>query len=51
MLATIVRSPLALSVAGEEPERGGLLKIAKRADIPARIAACVRKCGAHPIGA
>jgi hypothetical protein len=35
MLAPIVRSPLALNVGGEEPERGGLLKIAKPADIPA----------------
>jgi hypothetical protein len=34
MLATIVRSPLALNVGGEEPERSGLLKIAKPAGIP-----------------
>jgi hypothetical protein len=33
MLAAIVRSPLALNVAGEEPEHGGLIKIAKPADI------------------
>jgi hypothetical protein len=33
MLGTIIRSPLALNVAGEEPERSGLLKIAKPADI------------------
>jgi hypothetical protein len=34
MLATIVRSPLALNVGGEEPERSGLLRIAKPEDIP-----------------
>jgi len=30
MLGTIIRSPLALNVAAEEPERSGLLKIASR---------------------
>ena len=34
MLATIVRSPLALNVGGEEPDRSGLLRIAKPEDIP-----------------
>jgi hypothetical protein len=34
MLATIVRSRLALNVGGEEPERSALLRIAKLEDIP-----------------
>ena len=34
MLATIVRSPFALNVGGEEPKRSGLLRIAKPEDIP-----------------
>jgi hypothetical protein len=34
MLATIVRSPLALNAGGEEPGRSELLRIVKPEDIP-----------------
>jgi hypothetical protein len=39
MLGTIIRSPLALNVAAEKPERSGLLKIAKPADIAVELPA------------
>src|SRR5207237_6086635 len=45
MLAAIVRSPLALNVAGEEPKRSRLLKITKPADTPVELPRCASVSG------